>query len=195
MSEKVCSVEGCEARSVARGWCMKHYQRWRAHGDAEKVLQVKIFGAAEQRFWPRVDKAGGCWLWTGGVSTSGYGRFRVDGVQQAAHRVAYELSVGPIPEGMEIDHTCHTPLCVNPAHLRTATRKQNNENAPGARRNSKSGIRGVSWMPERKKWRATIGHNGKTIHLGLFADPGEAEAVVIAKRNELFTHNILDRVS
>ncbi len=85
-----------------------------------------------QRFWNKVAKAeNGCWNWTGFRDKDGYGRFRV-GSQKAgtarsafAHRFAYETLVGLIPEGLEPDHTCHNPACVNPDHLEAVTHKLN----------------------------------------------------------------------
>lgn len=72
-----------------------------------------------------------CWLWIGKRS-AGYGRLNVrrDGrhVTLLAHRVSYETWVGPIPEGMEVDHVCRERLCINPAHLRLATPKENSTN-------------------------------------------------------------------
>lgn len=81
-----------------------------------------------ERFWAWVDKtpANGCWLWTGqraGRSrTSNYGRYGNKGM---AHRLAYELAVGPIPPGLELDHLCRTQRCVNPAHLEPVTPEEN----------------------------------------------------------------------
>jgi len=70
----------------------------------------------------------GCWLWGGGSdSKTGYGKFRLgrkDG-QAMAHRFAYEHFIGPIPEGMQIDHLCRQRLCVNPEHLEPVTIKEN----------------------------------------------------------------------
>lgn len=62
-----------------------------------------------------------CWLWRGTVNWDGYGRFWSRPLNYNAHRYAYEHFVGPIPEGMTIDHSCGTKLCVNPAHLRPMT--------------------------------------------------------------------------
>lgn len=72
----------------------------------------------EQRFWEKVDRGGPdeCWAWTGGGPPS-YGRFGIGGRTHLAHRVAYELMVGPIPDGLDIDHLCRNKVCVNPAHL------------------------------------------------------------------------------
>lgn len=77
--------------------------------------------AFEQRFWAKVDKSDpeGCWLWTAATLTSGvpYGMTSVARRGQLAHRVAYELAKGPIPEGMCVLHSCGTPTCVRPDHL------------------------------------------------------------------------------
>jgi hypothetical protein len=67
------------------------------------------------RFWERVDATGPCWLWTGAISSSGYGNLWVDGKNKLAHRVAWELLVGPAPD--ELDHLCRVTRCVNPDHL------------------------------------------------------------------------------
>lgn len=146
------------------------------------------------RFWPKVDKSGECWEWTAEIGRSGYGRFWLGGRRQYAHRVAYELANGPIPSEMMIDHMCHNLTCVNPDHLRPVTNKQNHENLKGATSTSSSGVLGVSWYAVTGKWRGAVGHEGRTIHVGYFDTVAEAEAAVIAKRNELFTHNRLDRI-
>lgn len=79
--------------------------------------------SVESRFWPKVDKNGpnGCWLWVASKTSSGYGHF----ANQCAHRVAYELLVGPIPEGLEIDHLCRVRHCVNPEHMEPVTHRVN----------------------------------------------------------------------
>lgn len=74
-----------------------------------------------ERFWSRVDKSGECWIWQGAPNHAGYGRFN----QQMAHRVAYEINVGPIPDGLTIDHLCKTRNCVNPAHMEPVTLAEN----------------------------------------------------------------------
>jgi hypothetical protein len=75
--------------------------------------------------------ADGCWLWTGSLSPTGYGeRIRRSGNRQAPHRVVYELMVGPIPEGLVIDHLCRVRNCVNPAHLEPVTQRENTMRSP-----------------------------------------------------------------
>jgi hypothetical protein len=150
-------------------------------------------GTAEERFWGKVTKTAGCWEWTGTTNTHGYGHHSITGKTIPAHRFAYELLVGPIPTGMIIDHTCHNRACVNPRHLRPVTQKQNAEHRAGPKRNTTSGVLGVSWRKELLKWHARVMHNGKSTSCGYFADLAEAESVVVAKRLELFTHNDADR--
>ena len=83
---------------------------------------------SEDGFWTKVDIQGpnDCWLWTRGRTGSHkgagqYGRTRYYGVADLTHRVAYRLAIGDIPDGLHVLHHCDTPLCCNPAHLRTGT--------------------------------------------------------------------------
>lgn len=79
-----------------------------------------------ERFWSKVEQTDSCWLWLASLSAEGrYGRFCIRGKDRRAHRVAYELLVGPIPEGMTIDHLCRVRHCVNPSHLEAVTMKVN----------------------------------------------------------------------
>ena len=117
----------------------------------------------------------------------GYGKFAYEGRVQLAHRVAWMMFRGPIPEGMVIDHICHVPACVNPAHLRLATIKANVENSGGAREcNKTSKARGVSRRPNGR-WLGLVGHHGKKVYVGTFDTIEEAAAATAAKRAELYT--------
>ena len=80
------------------------------------------------RFWFRVDQSAGpdaCWPWTASRQTQGYGQIGLPktGHTVRAHRVAYELAVGPIPDGHEIHHRCRTRACCNPSHMEPMTRQ------------------------------------------------------------------------
>lgn len=76
-----------------------------------------------RRFWAKVDRSGECWLWRATTDGPGYGFFRIaPGVMRRAHRIAWEMIVGPIPLGMCLLHRCDTPGCVRPAHLFLGTR-------------------------------------------------------------------------
>jgi len=147
------------------------------------------------RFWAKVDTSGECWIWQAAIVLK-YGMFsmRIDGKRymKKAHRIAYELLEGPIPEGHGLDHICRTERCVKPSHLRPVTAKQNAEHRGGANANSTSGIRGVHWSSGHQKWKVTIGHNGKHVNGGMFTDKDEAASVAVRLRSELFTHSDSD---
>ena len=121
----------------------------------------------------------GCWLWTGTIMKNGYGQTTRDSKKVLAHRLSFEYYHGPIPAGMDIDHKCGLRCCVNPEHLRLATRSQNMMNCRGQKRNT-SGFKGVSWDKNRNKWLVKIGIDHKYINLGRFDDPKEAYAAYCA---------------
>lgn len=87
--------------------------------DQEK--RVEEIREAEPRFWAKTHKTRSCWQWTGSTSWNGYGQFRVGGKRAWAHRYAYELLVGPILDGLFVDHLCRVRRCVNPAHMDLVT--------------------------------------------------------------------------
>jgi len=96
-----------------------------------------------KRFWSKVNKSDTCWLWTNVPAKNGYGYLGVGGRSGRniqAHRIAYELAHGPIPDGLHIDHLCRVRNCVNPSHLEAVTNREN-------------GLRGIS--PAAKHSRAT----------------------------------------
>jgi hypothetical protein len=78
------------------------------------------------RFWSKVAKSDGCWTWTAYTTRDGYGVFGVEPRKTAlAHRVAYEMERGPVPDGLELDHLCRNPRCVRPEHLEPVTHREN----------------------------------------------------------------------
>jgi len=126
VSKSTCAVQDCERAARTRGWCQKHYERWLKHGDPTKTLNPsRVDGTPEDRFWSKVHKSEGCWEWTDGKNRQGYGRFTEMFGTRLAHRIAWEMLVGSITQGMTLDHLCRNPGCVRPSHLEEATIKVN----------------------------------------------------------------------
>lgn len=150
----LCSVPGCERARKTRGFCHAHYMRLWYSGKvrAERPIESRVSGLPlADRFWSKVRKGSPteCWEWQAAVQAigrKGYGVIRVAKRNILAHRLAYELTIGPIPEGLQLDHLCRNPRCVNPAHLEPVTNWEN-------------GRRGIS--PPAQHARAThclLGH-------------------------------------
>lgn len=148
---ETCSVENCPKPSDARGWCSMHYRRWCRYGRLSLLTRVteacsscstpaKAKGLCqfhydrkrrpgrtpEERMFSKFLVGDDCWEWTGSKNASGYGNFRVPrGVVTTAHRAVYEWLVGPIPEGLQLDHLCFNRICVNPGHMEPVTLREN----------------------------------------------------------------------
>ena len=179
-----------------------HHARVLKYGAAGRAEEIGKWASFENRFEDHVQRAGplpvhapelgNCWLWTGSVDKkSGYGTIGNKYKVFKVHRVAWERAYGPIPPRMQVDHRCFVRHCVRPDHLRLATHKENLEHHHGAKRNSASGVRDV--FPKGNYWQVKVGHNGVQIYFGTYRTLKEAERVAIAKRNELHSHNDLDR--
>jgi hypothetical protein len=119
-----CGVDGCIKLAKNSGMCWGHYCRVRRHGSTEIGIK-RIPGLKYERMlagYP--DKpTDGCWEWTGNRTGDGYGRLA--GRQGLAHRLSYEYHLGPIPDGLEIDHLCRNRGCGNPAHMEAVTHRVN----------------------------------------------------------------------
>lgn len=196
MTKRTCSVDGCDRPTIARGYCTKHYQRWKKHGDPAIDLSsdAKATRTLKANGRPAAD---GCIVWTGHISVKGYGYMSFRGVRTEVHRVSWTLANGPIPKGMEIDHRCHTRACVNPDHLRLATSSQNHQHRLGASSTNKtSGVRGVYWNAETGAWMAKAQHEGRQHYAGTnYATIEEAAEAARQLRIKLFTHNDIDRAA
>lgn len=77
----------------------------------------------EDRYLPVTES--GCWLWMGAQNDGGYGVCFIEGIHLRAHRIAYEIHIGPIPPELQLDHLCRVRCCVNPAHLEPVTITEN----------------------------------------------------------------------
>ena len=96
--------------------------------------------AIERRVLNKINKTDTCWLWLGKPDAKGYGRLNVnDNESGYAHRIAYELWIGPIPKDKPfICHHCDTPLCINPSHLFAGTAKDNNQDCARKKRHKEN---------------------------------------------------------
>ncbi|HEX8653528.1 MAG TPA: HNH endonuclease signature motif containing protein [Pyrinomonadaceae bacterium] len=104
-----------------------------------RVAQRHIGSNFAERFWSKVElssESNGCWLWRGRVLRSGYGTAWKDGTYQYAHRIAYELKYGEIPEGMCVCHKCDNPPCCRPDHLFIGSQEENMHDMRRKGRNS-----------------------------------------------------------
>ena len=194
MTRTICSIPDCGRYCKGKGLCSRHYQRLRRNGDAIAGRMLVDPILTPEKFWSIIPHGDGCSEWPRGGQASGYGAATYQGEKWYAHRLSYYLSHGEIPSGMEVDHICHNRICVKPSHLRLVTSKQNSENLSGSTSRSGTGLRGVFWDSRRNAWRAGVRHFGRDIHVGQFSSASDANRAVIAKRNELFTHNDLDRI-
>jgi hypothetical protein len=114
-----CTEDECERPMESRGLCGWHYRRYRKLGTLPP-LRTPI-----ERFMAKVEFTDTCWEWTARRDVLGYGQLLWNQRAGRAHRVAYEYFVGPIPDGLELDHLCRNPPCVNPDHLEAVTHREN----------------------------------------------------------------------
>ncbi len=124
----------------------------------EGHIMAVVDSTYARRFWAKVLKTETCWLWTGCISTVGYGKIGWQHRTQGAHRVAWILAHGDIPEGLWVLHKCESAYppgnqiyrgCVNPDHLYLGTRRDNVDNMMATGRNACGGRHGNRLHPER----------------------------------------------
>lgn len=118
-----------------------------------------------------------CWIWQRCKQANGYGRVSYRGKSTYAHRVAWQEANGPIPTGKVIDHMCSQRDCVNPDHLRLATRQENTQHRSKFPAWASSKYRGVSWVKRLRRWQAFCTIDGRFIDLGRFDSEEEAAQV------------------
>jgi len=140
----------------------------------------------EQRFWRYVRKTDSCWLWTGATTNGGYGVInrgeRGLGLVRA-HRLSYEMHVGPIPEGQMACHRCDTPRCVNPAHLFLGSQSENMSDCSRKGRARGNNLRGSAHPGSKLTEPDVVAIREKRAHTSLNA---LAREYGVSKRTVLF---------
>jgi len=121
VTQRICSIEGCERASHSRGMCKMHYKRKGGNGQ----LYRSAVSASERLASGLSVQPNGCIEWINSVDRWGYGRIRFGGKTVGTHRAAYVLAYGPIPEGLLVRHSCDNPPCCNPEHLLLGTVQDN----------------------------------------------------------------------
>ena len=139
-----CSVEGCGRKASSRGWCKRHYERWRVHGNPLHQTPA-FYGRSQVReeLSAKLSRKSaltdsGCLQWIGRVENKrGYGQVAVDGEMRKAHRVSWEVYHGrPVPDGPVVRHSCDNPPCIHPEHLISGTQLANVADMFGRQRQS-----------------------------------------------------------
>lgn len=124
-----CSFEACGRPLRRRGLCQAHLMRQMRYGTpaGKNVLQGASLLDRVLRGLPADRTPEGCWEWQRARNRAGYGIVSTpDGRTRVAHRAAFEVLVGAIAEGLDLDHLCRNKPCCNPAHLEPVTRAENN---------------------------------------------------------------------
>lgn len=125
---KRCTIDGCDSATYSRGWCCKHYTRWKKHGDPNTVVQVQHHGLSLRErvlMYLPPESGEGCWEWTGHRDPNGYGRLSVNGTPTLAHRLSWTVFKGPLKPEQFVLHRCDNPRCVKPEHLFLGTQQDN----------------------------------------------------------------------
>lgn len=154
MGTPICVIDGCNTSVLAKGLCGGHYSRVLAGKDPRAGgpigHRLPRDSSVEDRFWAKVNKdgplaterpeLGACWVWTASIKPNGYGQFNAGlSGNRNAHRYAYELSIGEIPAGHQLDHLCRNRGCVRPDHLEPVTQQENlRRGFPGAHQRAKT---------------------------------------------------------
>lgn len=177
-----CTRCGLPGARIRRGLCNQCYKQELAMAKANGTYEpLRIQGTENRiRTYTTVNDAG-CWIWTGHVNpVNGYGQIKIKNRGYLVHRVAYELYVGQIPVGFEVDHRCHSDSrtctggstcphrrCCNPAHLEAVPSKENNRrsSSPTSINGAKTHcIHGHEFTPENTRVTYVQSKNGPRAH-------------------------------
>jgi hypothetical protein len=123
MQDKATPPGYCECGCGKKAPIARRTRGCFGHVKGQPLRFINGHNTTGRRDWVETDA--GCWEWQGTLSVEGYGVLRIDYAQVKAHRWVYEQRVGPIPDGLVIDHLCRNRRCVNPDHLDVVTLGEN----------------------------------------------------------------------
>jgi hypothetical protein len=165
---KNCSIENCENKYYGKGFCNKHYQKNKKHGDplAGKYSQSKA-GSEEYISENSEIDINDCWLWKRSKNKKGYGMSGLKGKFIYAHRLSYLTFIGEISNNLFVLHNCDNPSCVNPKHLFLGTNQDNMKDRNNKNRQAKGENNGRSKLVQeevdeiRTLWSAELEERAK----------------------------------
>lgn len=192
MARSMCTVDGCNKSTVGRGWCRMHYMRWNRTGTTDDPESL----TPEQRFWTLVDRdgpkhpsLGKCWLWKASTKDGEYGGFKINGKTVFAHRFAWTLLHGEIPDGMCVLHRCDRPTCVRAdSHLFLGTPALNSADMTNKERQARGEQQGSAKLTDaevlniRRLWRGNGGPYTQVELAAMFDTyQGNISAIILGK--------------
>jgi len=121
----------------------------RRTGNSRRAALLRWDNNLVSRFWAKVKKSPGCWVWTGSRLATGYGRLKARGKHYGAHRMAYELTFWAVPSGMCVLHRCDNPPCVRPDHLFLGSNRDNVADKVAKGRQARGDTHGSRTRPDR----------------------------------------------
>ena len=182
MSDRTCSVEGCERKRTYREYCPNHQYKFKKYGDP--LAGKTYYKNPEDAISARSREEGSCLIWEGSKTADGYGTINFQSKIRTVHSVAWEMKYGKIPEGSQINHTCWNRDCVSIDHLEMVTRSQNSAYRSGPTAKTTSGIRNVYWVAGA--WNVRVQKNGRKHYFGRYKCIKEAAKVAEQARKQLF---------
>jgi hypothetical protein len=149
---KSCSIENCENKYSGKGFCNKHYQKNKKHGDplVGKTNSQNKAGSKEYISENSEIDINGCWIWKRYKDKKGYGLLTFKGNPILAHRLSYLTFVGEIPNNLFVLHTCDNPTCVNPKHLFLGNHQDNMKDRNNKNRQAKGEDNGRSKLVQEE---------------------------------------------